>query len=264
VPYLYETHLHTSQASACGASQGHEYIPRYKDLGFSGVIITDHFFGGNSAVNHRLPWKQRIKHFCRGWEDACEEGARRGLDVFFGWEQSYNGDDYLIYGLDKAWLMEHPESEFWSRKQQFEEVGKAGGCVVQAHPFRQHFYIRKVTLAPALVHGVEAANAGNDEQSYDALACAYAKKLGLPVTAGSDIHLASDVRKETVFGVWLDKKMEAIADYVAAVKGNNIAGIKTCPGRFDLTGNEDTVIPVEILDAQEKVIGRDIRKFLGL
>jgi hypothetical protein len=256
--------MHTSQASACGVSRGHEYISKYKDLGYTGIIITDHFFGGNSAINRILPWRRRIELFCKGWEDAREEGARKGLDVFFGWEQTYEGDDYLIYGLDKAWLMEHPESEFWSRKQQFEEVSRAGGCVVQAHPFRQHFYIYKVTLASALVHGVEAANAGNQEESYDALAWAYAKKLGLPVTAGSDIHAASDIRKEIVFGVWLNKKMETIADYVRAVKGNNIAGLKTYPGRFDLMGNEDTVIPVEILNVQEKVVGRDIRKFLGI
>jgi hypothetical protein len=264
MPYLYETHLHTSQASACGVSRGHEYISKYKDLGYTGVIITDHFFGGNSAVSRSLPWKRRIELFCKGWEDAREEGARKGLDVFFGWEQTYDGDDYLIYGLDKAWLMEHPESASWSRKQQFEKVSRAGGCVVQAHPFRQHFYIRRVTLASALVHGVEAANGGNQEQSYDALAWAYAKKLGLPVTAGSDIHSADDVRKEIVFGVWLDKKMETIADYVAAVKGNHISSLKFCPGRCDLAGNEDTIIPVEILDAQENIIGRDIRKFLNL
>ncbi|AEF82831.1 PHP-associated domain-containing protein [Leadbettera azotonutricia] len=264
MPYLYETHMHTSQASACGVSRGREYISRYKDLGYTGIIITDHFFGGNSAVDRSLPWKRRIELFCRGWEDAREEGARKGLDVFFGWEQTYDGDDYLIYGLDKAWLMEHPESASWSRKQQFEGVGRAGGCVVQAHPFRQHFYIRRVTLASALVHGVEAANGGNSEQSYDALAWAYAKKLGLPVTAGSDIHEACDVREGNVLGVWLDKKMETIADYVVAVKGNNIARLNICPGRCDLRGNEDTIIPVEILDAQEKVIARDIRKFLNL
>ncbi|MDR3174811.1 MAG: PHP domain-containing protein, partial [Treponema sp.] len=67
-------------------------------------------------------------------------------------------------------------------------VRAAGGCVIQAHPFRQHYYIQGVSLAPELIVGVEAANAGNQEQYYDALAARYAAKLGLPVTAGSDIH----------------------------------------------------------------------------
>jgi hypothetical protein len=58
--------------------------------------------------------------------------------------------------------------------------------------------------------------------------------------------------------------METIADYVAAVKENRIARLKFPAGRCDLTGNEDTIIPVEILDAEENIIGRDIRKFLNI
>ena len=32
--YLYETHLHTCQASACGRSTGAEHVRFYKDIGF--------------------------------------------------------------------------------------------------------------------------------------------------------------------------------------------------------------------------------------
>ena len=48
--YLYETHLHTTAASACAKSTGSEYISFYKELGFDGIIVTDHFFNGTSAV----------------------------------------------------------------------------------------------------------------------------------------------------------------------------------------------------------------------
>jgi hypothetical protein len=260
--YLYETHLHTCQGSACGVSRGRDYIRPYIDLGYSGIIITDHFFRGNSAVDQRLPWKKRIELFCRGYEDARNEGERRGLDVFFGWEETYNGDDYLVYGLDKEWLLEHPESASWTRKEQFRAVSSAGGCVVQAHPFRQHSYIRRITLSPALVHGAEGANGGNEEQSYDALAAFYAKKTGLPVTAGSDIHYAEDIRAETVFGVYLDRKLKSAGDYAQAVKDDALAGLRISPGRCEYHGNERTRLPVEILDADERIVCRDIRKFL--
>ena len=136
MPFLYDTHIHTSQASKCGGSTGAEHARAYKELGFQGIIITDHFFGGNTAVPRDLPWKERVDIFCSGYEDALIEGQKIGLDVFFGWEQNFMHDEYLIYGLDKRWLLDHPEMEHWTRAQQLSEVHKYGGCVVQAHPFR--------------------------------------------------------------------------------------------------------------------------------
>jgi len=262
---LYETHLHTKESSACGVSRGREYIAKYLDLGYTGIIITDHFFRGNCAVERYHSWEKWVHKFCRGYEEAREEGARRGLDVFFGWEETFSGDDYLIYGLGKEWLLEHPEVVRWTRKEQFDEVRRYGGCVVQAHPFRQHSHIHCVRLSTGCVDAVEAANAGNDDPSYDALAWEYAKKLNLPVTAGSDIHYVNDVRPSVVFGVYMEKRMETIGDYVAAIRGNPggnaIKGLKVPPGRFDLRGNERVMLPVDIRDSQDKSIGKNIAEF---
>ncbi|GHV61847.1 hypothetical protein AGMMS49587_07050 [Spirochaetia bacterium] len=262
MPYLYETHLHTSQTSACGESRGREYIRGYKQLGYTGIIVTDHFYKGNCTVSRSLPWREFVNQFCRGFEDARNEGERQGLDVFFSWEETFDDDDYLIYGLGKDWLMEHPEAAHWSRKEQYRAVREAGGCVVQAHPFRQHYYIHSITLSPALVDGVEAANAGNHDQSFDALALRYAKKLGLPVTAGSDIHETGQLAAGDVFGVYLNKKMKTIADYVAAIKGNAIADLKMSPGRCDSRGSATVSLPVKILDADERDTGQDLWNFL--
>jgi histidinol phosphatase-like PHP family hydrolase len=136
--YLYETHLHTSQVSLCGRSRGAEYIRMYKDRGYTGIFVTDHFFHGNCSINRNLPWREWVKYFCQGYEDAWNEGKRRGLDVFFGWEETFDNDDYLVYGLDRDWLLEHPEVRNWTRKDQYETVKSSGGVVIQAHPFRQH------------------------------------------------------------------------------------------------------------------------------
>ena len=262
--YLYETHLHTKESSACGVSGGREYVKRYLDLGYTGIIVTDHFFRGNCAVDRKLPWETWVHRFCRGYEAAREEGTRRGLDVFLGWEETFGGDDYLVYGLGKEWLLEHPEAIRWTRKQQFEEARRYGGCVVQAHPFRQHYHINRVCLSSGCVDAVEAGNAGNYDLSYDALAWAYAKKLNLPVTAGSDIHSADSIHPDLVLGVYLEKRMENIADYVTAIRNNTIQGLNVLSGRFDLWGNEKVRLPVDIRDRQDKTISRNIVKFLGL
>lgn len=229
--YLYETHLHTSQGSLCGVSRGRDYIQRYLDLGYTGIIITDHFFNGNCRADRNQPWKKWVEESCRGYEEAREEGERRGLDVFFGWEETFDSDDYLVYGLDKKWLLEHPEARDWSRKQQFEEVRRYGGCVVHAHPFRYSFYHNSVRSSAGLIDAIEAANAGNNS-SFDAIAWAYAKKHKITATAGSDIHSALDIRCGNAFGIYLDKKMKSISDYVNAIKNNTISGLRVPSGRF--------------------------------
>jgi predicted metal-dependent phosphoesterase TrpH len=263
VKFLYETHLHTCTASACGVSMGKDYIRAYKDLGYTGIIVTDHFFRGNTAIDRNLPWKKWVDRYCRGFEETREAGARGGLDVFFGWEETYDGcDDYLIYGLDKEWLLDHDEARQWSRREQYLRVRQYGGCVVQAHPFRQHHYIQQINLSARLVDGVEAANAGNLEQSYDALAMRYAERLGLAPVAGSDTHEVSQLETRGSFGVYLDKKMKSIADYVAAVKEKKIAGLRIKPGRCDYHGGETVSLPVYIRDEYDKPTGEDWRRFL--
>ena len=82
--YLYETHMHTCQGSACGTSTGAEHARFYKQQGYQGIFITDHFFGGNTAAPRSGKWKDRIDHYCSGFEDAWNEGQKIGLDVFFG------------------------------------------------------------------------------------------------------------------------------------------------------------------------------------
>ena len=234
MPYLYETHLHTSQVSSCAVTRGRDYIQRYLDLGYTGIIVTDHFYNGNCSLKRNLPWEKWVHAFCRGYEDAREEGERLGLDVFFGWEESFQGgDDYLVYGLDKQWLLEHPEVRFWTREKQFEVVGQNGGCVVHAHPFRQQYYIRNIRFSVGLVDAVEVANSAHN-RSFDVQALAYAKKHRLPATSGSDIHIEEDVYGNNAMGVYLDKKIESIYDYVDAVKSNSIRGLKVPSGRFNL------------------------------
>ena len=261
--YLYETHLHTVYSSACANSKGSEYVRLYKEMGYSGIIVTDHFYNGNTAIPRNLPWKEWVKQFCRGYEEARNEGERRGFDVFFGWEETFDScDDYLIFGLDREWLMEHPEVRSWSRGEQYRAVKAAGGCVVQAHPFRQHEYIRKVILSTGCVDAVEVANAGNREQSYDALAMRYAKKLGLPAVAGTDIHDARQICTGWVYGVSVEKKLNAIADFVDAVCNNGISGIVTDDGRCDYYGTETVKIPVDVRDCNDRTISNNWKDFI--
>ncbi len=231
MPFLYETHMHTCLASACGVSTGKEHARFYKEAGYTGIIMTDHFFGGNTAINRELPWEERIDLFWRGYEDAKEEGDRIGLDVFFGLEQNYAGDEYLIYGLTKEYMKAHPEMEHWTRRQQLEEVHRAGGCVIQAHPFRMRGYMDRIRLGTLFCDGIEAANLGN-EQIDDARAYRMGRELNLVMTAGSDNHHSP---RPGTYGVELKEKLTDIRDYVRVILGRGSIGLYVPEERFDLS-----------------------------
>lgn len=231
--YRYETHLHTCQASACGRSPGAEHIPYYKALGYDGVFITDHFFGGNCAVPRHLPWEERITLFCEGYADAKRAGDREGLKVFFAWEETKDGDDYLIYGLTPEWLLAHPEIEGCTRKRQLELVHEAGGCVIQAHPFRQRDYIRRILLGLDYADGVEVANAGNRPED-DVAAWRYAQDYNLYMTCGSDNHRSGfDVRDPAMtWGIGTETPINCPMDYVKMILERKPVALLCPPERF--------------------------------
>lgn len=259
--YWYETHLHTEESSLCGSSPGRDYIRSYREIGFSGIFVTDHFFGGNTCIPKDLPWRKWVDRFRRGYDNARAEGDKWGLDVFFGWEETFEGDDYLIYGLEPEWLYDHPEMRTWSRGEQFATVSEAGGCVVQAHPFRQRRYIQTIHLSAGCVHAVEVANAGN-ERDFDALAYRYAGRLGVPMTAGSDIHM-SEFEREDIYGVAFDKKLTSTRDYAERILRGDPMRLRYPTGRVEWTGGERIGTPVDIRDADDQSTGGDIWEFLG-
>ena len=210
--YLYETHMHTAEASKCSDTPAREYIARYQDLGYDGLIITDHFYGGNTCVDRSLPWPEFVRRFSAGYEHAREEGEKRGMQVFFGWEENFAGDEYLIYGLEPAFMLAHPEMPRWTRREQYEAVRAAGGCVVQAHPFRARDYISTIWLSPYFCDAAEGVNTANEDR-WNTLALRYAASLGLPVTCGSDNHHADRMRPYIMGGMLLDTPLTSGRDY---------------------------------------------------
>lgn len=219
--FLYETHLHTMEGSACAKNSGTEMARAYAKSGYTGIIVTDHFFYGNTAVDRNLPWKEWVERFCLGYERAKEEGERLGLQVFFGWESGYHGTEFLIYGLDKEWLLAHPEIKDAPVEEQFALVHQGGGLVCQAHPYREAHYISEIRLFPEYADAVEAVNASHSTVAKRSLhhpefndrAIAYAKNRHLPMTAGSDQHDTDMVGGGMIF----PRKLADIHDFNRAL-----------------------------------------------
>ena len=219
--YLYETHMHTSEASACAGSTGAQMARAYKEAGYTGIIVTDHFFYGNTSVDRSLPWEEWVRRFCLGYEHAKAEGERIGLSVFFGWEACYEGTEFLVYGLDQAWLLAHPQIKDASIREQYALVHEGGGIISHAHPFREEDYIPEIRLFPEYVDAVEGVNAMHSSRASDChknplfneRALAYGKEHNLPFTAGSDQHTTHMIGGGMVF----PRKLKDIHDFTRAV-----------------------------------------------
>ena len=211
--YLYETHLHTCEASKCGRIHGEDYIPYMMEKGYSGLVVTDHFFNGNTCVPSDLPWKERIDIYCSGYERALKAAEGLDFNVMFGVEFNFNKDEYLLYGIDKNWLIDNECIMEMTRRELFEAVHKAGGIMIQAHPYRERDYLSDIKLAPTAADGVEVYNAANSA-NMNALGFEYCMKLGLPMTAGSDIHYFHD---KEMGGMLFEKKIGSVKEFAKAI-----------------------------------------------
>lgn len=187
--FLYETHLHSSPASRCGVSPSDSYIEPYKKAGYTGAILTNHFFNGNSGIDRSLPWEERVHLYCEDFYKMAEAAKDKDFDVFFGLEFNFHGDEYLIFGekITEDWLLKHPEIMTLSHLELFKLIDSEGALMLQAHPYRLRSYMSGIFLHPEAVHGCEVYNAGNQPEENEK-ALAYAKEHDFIQTAGSDNH----------------------------------------------------------------------------
>ena len=193
--YLYETHMHCRESSLCGVGSAIEMCEAYKSAGYTGIVMTNHNWGGNTCVDRALPWREWVGRFFEPFEQARAYGANHDFDVFCGYEAGYDGTEFLIYGITPEWVADHPELKDATVKEQFEIVHEGGGIVIQAHPFRLASYIHVERLYPTYVDGVEGINATHSSKwsprhdpEADRRAIEYARERKLPMTAGCDAH----------------------------------------------------------------------------
>ncbi len=213
--YKYETHLHTREASACAGSTAAEMVRAHYRAGYSGIIVTDHFFNGNTAIPNLMSWEKRIELFCRGYENALKEAKKLDFQVFFGWEYAHNGAEFLTYGLGKDFLLSYPDMMTWPIEKYLRLVRENGGFVSQAHPYREAWYIETIRVFPEHVDAVEVRNASHKDPKYDELALEMANRYSLYQTGGSDTHFAEILHGG---GMEFDHELTSIEDFINSIK----------------------------------------------
>jgi predicted metal-dependent phosphoesterase TrpH len=230
--YIYETHLHTSPVSYCARASVRETLEFYKDVGYKGVFITNHFLDGNIDLETRKkPYEEQIEFLFSAIEEGERVGQEIGLDVFGGFEMSYGGSDFLVYGIGKEWCLAHPDMHKMKKSEILRLMQEDGALIIHAHPFREAAYIDHIRLFPRHVHGTEVYNANRTEFE-NRLAEQYAENYGHIRFAGSDNHAGREQGK--FGGMATDRKIETVEDFIGQVISGEAKPFKRDENGFTL------------------------------
>lgn len=216
--YRYETHCHSAQCSMCAQSSAQMMVRAYKAAGYAGLVLTDHFIFGYTAVPRDLPWDQRMRRYYQAYLDAKAVGDQLDFDVIFGLEHAYgNGKEVLIYGVELDFLLVNPDIPHISLDELVNRVHEAGGIVIQAHPYRARHYVN-MSVGPRadIVDGIEVYNAGN-APGEDPQALELARTKDYIITCGGDIHSAEDSRIGAA-GVVLPHRVRSSKEFADTLK----------------------------------------------
>lgn len=232
---LVQLHLHTSDGSRCGVSDGGEMARACKSAGYDLIAITDHFMNANINCKPTDPWEEKVRILMSGYRAALKVGEEIGLTVIPGWETRSPDPDptrspapeLLTYGLDEEFLLANPDIADVPYYEYIDRVLKANGKIVHAHPYRREKYIPEdFKPDPTSVEAYEVYNAGNREPIYNRLALEEAEKYHLLQFAGSDAHRADSVRGGAM---WFPEKVNDIESIFEAVRQGKSRIVENLP-----------------------------------
>ncbi len=182
-------HVHTSECDKVAMVDAAEMVRMYHGAGYSGMVVTDHYF---AMFEERffpeikdVPHKDFVRRWLRGYYNARNEGEKLGFTVLSGAEVRLDSvvNDYLVYGAEESFFYEAPRLNRLGSVEELVSVLPGDALVVQAHPFRNNMVVR----SPEEVFGIEVFNGGTEDFRNE-MAKLFAKNYGKPMTSGSDYH----------------------------------------------------------------------------
>ena len=208
--YIYETHCHTDESSSCGRIPGEETAKMYRDEGYAGIVITDHFNAPTYRHSGANSWDEFIDFNLHGYLEA-KKMETADFKVFHGLEMRFtkdNDNDYLVFGATEEYLRSHPFIYDFDDFDKFYEMAKKDGLLVfQAHPFRDNMTVTR----PEFLDGIEVFNGNKRHDSRCDIALAWSKKFNLRMLSGSDCHEYEDFARG---GIVSDVKCETMDDFM--------------------------------------------------
>lgn len=218
--YKYELHCHTNMVSQCGRVPPKDIVEMYKERGYSGIVVTEHYspltFGINSYYK-----PQRLAGFYISSYEEMKKYETEDFTVLFGMELRHyaTGADYLIYGVEPDWLIKQGNLMALWEKRVYRLMHDAGFLVFQAHPFRSYI----LRCNPDYIDGIEVYN-GKCDSLTNFKALQWAIETGKLVSSGSDFHTEKQLAKG---GIITKEPINTNADLVRILKSRDYKLIKT-------------------------------------
>ena len=209
-------HIHTSPCSG-GGSDICDHIDALIEKGYSGMVVTNHFYYGDTRIDRELPWEEFVDAYRLDYLRGLEYAQKADFDLLFGLEEHVGGgQEILIYGITPDLIAAHPELKKASAEKYAEVVHSAGGLVYQAHPYRARSYITSPFPLECLemLDGIEVYNAGN-EPEWNESARRLAEERGLACIAGSDGH---STRSAGRAGIAVKERIKTNCDLIRVLK----------------------------------------------
>ena len=221
-------HVHTAPYSACGGVKGEDMVKLYKDAGFDGIFVTNHYMKWALLEYYGMPLSRAVERFLKGYKIAKEAGDKIGLEVHLGMELSlevFNEPDVvypycemLVYGMTEELLRANREIYNFTPKKLYEFCQNNNLFFAQSHPFRTKAKRADIKY----LMGVEAYNANVRHYSDNETAERYADEHKLIKIYSDDFHEPEDVgRAATMF----PDDCKEPADYVNALRSGRTRGI---------------------------------------
>lgn len=214
--YRYELHCHTKEVSRCGRVPAADIVRAYKEKGYDGIVITDHYsdltFRGRSFF---CP-QRHIERYLSGYRNALQ-AAGDNFTVLLGMELRFYAtvNDYLVYGVSEDFLRNSGNLLGMYQRRFFRMADKNGLLVLEAHPFRaMHTPAKRKYL-----HGCEVFNGKDRNPEINRRAQRWYEKCGFSIRAGgSDFH---DYPQLALGGIAVNEPIKSNADLIRVLKSGN-------------------------------------------
>jgi hypothetical protein len=197
-----------------------DLIQIYKDAGYSGIVLTDHYSPMTFNPSEFFSKKKAIDHCLKAYKEA-QKYTTDDFTVLLGIELRFYAtvNDYLIYDISEEMLHELPFLLSLYIRRASKLLREKGCIFLQAHPFR-----KLITRAkPKYLDGVEVFNGKADKESND-LSEKWAEEIGATIrTSGSDCHRESGAAKG---GIITNEPIKTNEDLLRILKSGDFKLIK--------------------------------------
>jgi len=205
--FIVDLHIHTHPASPCSSVSIEKVVRKAKAIGLDAICLTDHNYL---------------------WERKAVEAVKESYDflILRGNEITTDQGDVLVFGLEKniRGIIRIEELR--------DEVLRAGGAMVAAHPFRGFltFGVGQLGLTPQqamerpifrYIDAVEVLN-GKVTDRENSFASDVASGIGLPGTGGSDAHEEGEIG---IFATGLLQPIQDERDLIEAIRNGQLGPV---------------------------------------